>query len=63
MKRQDARKKNVKKYTEINVCTANARSLELKIPSLVDLIKNAELSVVIVTETWMKRNEGRIIAK
>ena len=40
--------------------TVNARSLESKLESLIDLFKNCGLSVCIVTETWIKSNHSRI---
>ena len=34
--------------------TANARSLELKIPSLIDMFTDGEAHIALLTETWIK---------
>ena len=47
--RQNDRRKNL-----FNIATANARSVELKLDSLFDMIYNYDLNAVLLTETWIK---------
>ena len=47
-----------KKFTEAPISTANARSLDRKLKSLIDLFDNANLTVTIITETWLKENDN-----
>ena len=41
---------------KLNIATANARSVELKLPSLIDMFTESELHIVLLTETWIKTN-------
>ena len=46
------------RITELNLVTANARSIELKLPSLIDIFKDCDISVALITETWIKPNNN-----
>ena len=50
------REKTKNKINELNVCTVNARSLQDKVPSLIDLFDYANVFATIITETWIKNN-------
>ena len=39
-----------------SISTANARSVEQKIPSLVDHFENTDSLITIISETWLKKN-------
>ena len=53
--KRDAKKEKKKRVSIINIATANSRSLEPKTISLIDLINECELTAVVVTETWLKK--------
>ena len=53
------------KYIHMNIINANARSLNNKVQSLIDVFDEYDLSAAIITETWFKdggelrREKGR----